>query len=333
MTGNKSSLAEVAALISNNDNFLIVTHEHPDGDALGSVFAMLCFLRQNGKRADAFLPEPLPAKYIDFVPCSHRSEISEFEIREYSYCLVLDNPKVERAGLGGSFSLQSFNLPMINIDHHPDNCNFAEYNLVMPDTAAAAEIVFAIFRELAPSFKISSETASLLMLGMVMDTGGFRFDNTSPHALRSAAELLELGADYSRIIRNMFFSKPLHYIEFEAELLREHLKMDRSGKYAWFFIPEELISKYCIDMRDSEGLIDVLRAIEGTEVVALLQKRDDGIKISLRSKNPLISVGAIARKFNGGGHELAAGGLIRNTDVKTAEDILLLHVERALNEV
>ncbi|MFA7231445.1 MAG: bifunctional oligoribonuclease/PAP phosphatase NrnA [Victivallaceae bacterium] len=332
MAQTEFSIKSAADWLRQNDNFLIITHEHPDGDALGSIFGMLSMLRKNGKTADAFLPEPLPEKYLDFAPCDFRSELSRIELNSYNYCISLDNPKTTRAGMGANLAFNDIVLPVLNIDHHPDNSQFGKWNLVMPKAAATAEIIYSIFKEI-PEWQISPTTASLLMLGIVTDTGGFRFDNTSPDVLRKAAELLELNADYHKIVLNMFFSNPLIQQEFEAELMMHHLRLKCNGRFAWFFIPNELLKKYSIDMRNTEGLIEALRVIKGTEIVAIMQPREEGFKISLRSKNPKYSVGAIARQLNGGGHELAAGGLIKTTSRESAEKILLAHVEKVLNEI
>lgn len=320
----------VAEFLIANDNFLIVTHENPDGDAIGSVFATLNFLRENGKGVEALLPSPLPDKYTNWVNGGFRSEVSDFELAGYSVCIMIDNPKIVRAGLNSALRKPIQGMDIINIDHHPDNEQFGRYNLVVPTAAASAEIMFTIFKECS-DYTISNQVASLLMLGLVMDTGGFRFDNTQPATLRHAAELIELGADYPKIVRSMFFSRPLRHLEFEAELLQHHLKRNRDGRYAWIFIPDELIEQYQINMRDTEGLIELLRSIDGTDIVALLQRRKDGIKFSLRSKDSKYLIGGVARSLNGGGHELAAGGLIKGSSLDSAEKILLTKIDAVLN--
>ena len=239
---------------------------------------------------------------------------------------------MDRAAVGQRIKLGDLKIPIVNIDHHPDNRCFGKFNLIMPEAAATAEIIFRIMREI-PQWKISPKSATLLMIGIIMDTGGFRFDNTSAGVLEIAAELLRLKADHHRIITNMFFSKHLPYVQFEAELMTQHLKVNKSGRFGWIYIPESLIERYGINMKNAEGLIEGLRSIGGMDIVALLQRRDDGVKISLRSKDSRYSVGKIARQLNGGGHELAAGCMIKTDNVETAENILLSHVERILNEV
>ncbi|MCP4101926.1 MAG: bifunctional oligoribonuclease/PAP phosphatase NrnA [Lentisphaerae bacterium] len=329
MMKNSVTPKDVAEIIRQHDNFLVVAHENPDGDALGSTFALIHFLHDNGKTAEALIPEKLPEKYLDFASSDCRTEMIISDLNSFDCIIMLDIPNPQRASLS-HIDFNGIPLPVINIDHHPDNIFYAKWNLVDSKAAATADILFSIFRE-SKGAKIKPRTADLLMLGIVMDTGGFRFDNTSPKVLRHAAELLEMKADYHNIIKKMFFSNPLPQQQFQAELQLKHLRTAFNGQFAWFFIPPELVRKYNVDMRNTEGLIEALRAIRGTEIVAIMQPRDQGFKLSLRSKSPRYSVGTIARKLNGGGHEMAAGGLIKASILENAEKILLTHVERELN--
>ncbi|MFA7183757.1 MAG: bifunctional oligoribonuclease/PAP phosphatase NrnA [Victivallales bacterium] len=326
---NKINPEEAAKLLRKYDNFLIVTHENPDGDALGSSFAMLEYLRLTGKKAELLLPEQIPEKYRDFSPPACRNYAAGLDWASYDFMIYLDTPIQKRAALS-ELDFANIPLPSLNIDHHPDNMSYAKWNLVMPEAAAAAEIIFMIFKA-GTETKITPEIAGLLLLGIIMDTGCFRFDNTTPKIMRQAAELLELGADYHHIINEMFFSVPLRQIEFQSELVSHHLKTACGGRLAWFYVPPELIKKYNVNMRNTEGLIETLRAVQDTEIVVIMQKHELGFKISMRSKSPEFSVGSIARKLNGGGHEMAAGGLIKAATLMEAEEILIEHAEGVLN--
>lgn len=316
-------IGEVANLIAERDNFLLITHQGPDGDAIGSTLGMLSVLRDNGKQAAAYFHEPLPDNYsglpeIDFIT-DKLPYLGEYD---NILCLDFSNPK-----RFGDVDLASYNT--INIDHHPDNSRFAKANFVFPRAAATAEIVFNISKRI-PDWEISKTSATFLMTGIIMDTGGFRFDNTSPAVLKCAAELLSLGADYSNIIRMMFFSKPENFAKMEADIVSHHLQTACEGAYAWFYLSDELLDNYEISEKDTESLIDLIRAIKGFEIVAIFRKKDAGFRFSLRSKNKKYSVGKIARLLNGGGHELAAGGLIQADSIDEAEQIMLEHVKAEL---
>jgi phosphoesterase RecJ-like protein len=326
----EASLARAAEFIQQHDDYLLVTHERPDGDAIGSIFGLLNFLHENGKRAEAVLPETLPEKYLSFVSSNYRTNITKFELAAYQSCLVLDTPNPARGAIGGGLKLEA-GPPLILLDHHPDNQLYGMINVVAPNVAATAELLFMMSKKM-PGWKVSPRTATLWLMGIVTDTGGFRFDNTSPQTLRHAAELLERKADHHTVMLEIFFSKSLELQQFESELVTHHLHTDCGGRFAWIYIPEELIRKYRIDMRDTEGLIEILRSIKNADIVALLQRSDDGYKMSLRSKDPRFSVGKIARQLNGGGHELAAGGRVRNINFNSAIEILTGLVRQTLNQ-
>ncbi|MBU8902382.1 MAG: bifunctional oligoribonuclease/PAP phosphatase NrnA [Victivallales bacterium] len=331
MEKNKINPEKAAELLRKYNNFLIVTHENPDGDALGSSFALLLYLQLAGKNVQLLLPEQVPEKYTNFAPAGNLTYATGLDWANFDFMIYIDTPMPQRAALS-ELNFKNIPLPSLNIDHHPDNINYAQWNLVIPEAAAAAEIIFMILKADA-ELKITPEIASLLMLGIVMDTGAFRFDNSSPQVMRHAAELLELNADYHHIINEMFFSVPLSQIQFQAELISNHLRKACLGKLAWFFVPPALIEKYDVNMRNTEGLIESLRVICGTEIVVIMQEHKMGYKISMRSKNPKYSVGSIARKLNGGGHEMAAGGLIKTSTLKSAEKILITHAEGVFNAV
>lgn len=317
------NIGEIAGIIAARDNFLLITHQNPDGDAVGSTLGMLSALHENGKKAEAFFHKPLPESYSGLPKQDFLIETIPY-LDQYDNILCLDFSNPKRFG---DVDLSSYNT--INIDHHPDNSRFGKENFIFPHAAATAEIVFNIIKGI-PDWKISEKTATLLMTGIIMDTGGFRFDNTSSAVLNCAAELMKLRADYSNIIKMMFFSKPLDLAKMEADIILHHLQTACNDTYAWFYLSDELLSAYDIQEKETEGLIDLVRVLKGFEIVAIFKKKDEGIRFSLRSKNKKYSVGKIARQFNGGGHELAAGGMIQVSSIEEAEQIMLKCVEEEL---
>ncbi|NLK83629.1 MAG: bifunctional oligoribonuclease/PAP phosphatase NrnA [Lentisphaerae bacterium] len=322
---DRSNLEKAAEFIRTHDDFLLLTHERPDGDAIGSIFGLLNFFRDNGKCAEAVLPDELPEKYLSFLPSNYRTDISSVEVAMHQCCIILDTPNQFRIGIGNAAKAEQIGIPVILLDHHPDNAKYGTINVVKPEVSSTAELLFMLSKEL-PQWRVSPEVATLWLLGMIMDTGGFRFDNTSPATLRNAADLIELKADHHRIMLELLFSKPLALLQFEAELFNSHLHREFGGRFAWIYIPEALIRKYRIEMRDTEGLIEILRSIRNADIVALVQGNGDGFKVSLRSKDSRYSVGWVAREINGGGHEMAAGGKIKNANfdaaMKTLSDLV-----------
>ena len=317
----------ISKILSENDDFLIITHVGPDGDAIGSTLGLLNALLENGKKAEAYFHDAIPDGYLPLIPDKLQYLTGDNpNFSKYGMIICLDFSSPERFG---KIDLKKYNS--INIDHHPDNSEFALQNFVYPTAAATASIIYSILKN-RTDWQLSTETATLLLTGIVTDTGGFRFDNTSPSTLRSAAQLLEEGAEYSKIVKTIFFSKSANLAKMEAEIISYHLKTACNNKFAWFYLSEDLLDSFHIDEKDTEGLIDVIRSIKEYEVVAILKQKENGYRISLRSKNNRYSVGYVARRLNGGGHELAAGGFIPSESLDEAENILINEITALFQE-
>ena len=309
---------------------LLTAHVRPDGDALGSMCGTLLLLRGEGFQADAVLPESVPDYYRGFLPAEGLLNESEIKLSDYALLIALDSSRRDRISAQFAASGEPLPMPMLVIDHHPDNPCYGEWNCIVPEAAAASEII-VLLAETA-HWKMFPAAATHLLIGILTDCGSFRFRNTSPAALRTAAGLMEAGGDYGRVIDACYFSKPENMARFEADLFCNHLRKDFGGRFLYAFMSPELLNKYQIDLRNTEQVIEVLRAVSGPAVVATVRVESGGFKCSLRSKDPRYSVGRIARGIGGGGHELAAGCTIPAASFEEAEKILLQHVEKELNE-
>ena len=301
-------------------SILVATHERPDGDAIASLSATASILKENGFQAKAILPDPAPDGCAEFLP---ENVSASAEGVEAALFIAVDCSNRQRVAAGG-YPFENCG-EVINIDHHPDNERFGTLPILDHTACSASQIVYTLFRD--NGFHISPENATRLLLGVVTDSGCFRFDNTSAEALRTAAELLELGADHHRIIVASYCSKPENMVRLEAELVTHHLKTAFGGRLAGMVLDRELLKRFGVEIRNTETLIEIPRNIAGVEFAATLRPENGGFKLSLRSKNPPYSAGRIARALNGGGHEMAAGGFIPASSVKEAEAILLKHVE------
>lgn len=306
---------------------LIVTHERPDGDAVGSATALWHLLNGNGFCADVLFPDDVPDAYLCFLP---ENFLKTADLTQYGSVLSVDASTPKRLGLGAGLQPENIQLPFAALDHHPDHIEFAQVTYIDPAACSAAEIVYDLAK--FAGWKISSEAATRLLLGVVTDSGCFRFDNTTPRALRVSADLIEAGADRHFVIDRAYFSKPFNMAQFEAELFCKFLRTALEGSFAWFMITHELLKKYDVNVRNTENLIENIRGIEGVTVAAVIKPTaNPGIfKVSLRSKDPAVSVGKVARRLNGGGHEMAAGCTIFAKCAEDAEDILLKHVAMEL---
>ena len=300
-----SDIAEAARILAERDNVLILTHVKPDGDATGSTLALRELMRDNGRTADALFPESVPKKFLGLAGDRFRTALAPEELARYRELILLDCAIDERSGLGPLLTFPPAGMPVLNIDHHEKNHVTADWSYVQGDAAATCEIILAMAEEL--KWRITPRAATFLLLGIITDTGAFRFQNTTPATLRAAAKLREIGADWDAVINAAFFSKSRSQLDFEAEMLSHRVQSACDGRYLYAILPQEMFDRHHFSMKDGESLIDLLREVEGVAVAALIYPHGEDIKISLRSKDPRYPVGPVAAKFGGGGHRMAAG--------------------------
>ncbi len=324
------SLKQAAGVIDRYDRIAVLAHEKPDGDALGSALGLVHILRSSGKSADAFLPESIPAKYetlagTDYLNSMNRAMLT----RDYDLMVVLDCASSERIALGSRLELGDLGIPVLGIDHHDSNTLEADWLYVDGKCAATAELVCRMAE--SAKWQISAEAATMLLLGLITDTGSFRFSNTNSSALQTAGRLHEYGAEWDKVVNTAFFSKPFNQLQFETDLIQHHVKSACNGRYLYGMITDELLKKHNFDMRDGEAVIDLLREVSGVMIAALLYPSKGKVKLSMRSKDKDYPVGPIARKFGGGGHLMAAGASV-DTTPEEAEKLLLEAVTETLDK-
>ena len=321
---NSDRFAGVRERIDNASNILLATHLKPDGDAIGSTLGMAEFLKSRGKNCSVVLPEGIPELY-SLMPYDYLAELPEDD-SQFDLVILLDTAVPNRAGFAAIGAVPEKIVDRLQlIDHHPDNPGYGKWNY-LERRAATAEIAF----ELCESFNggMPVTAASFFLMGLFTDTGGLRFDNTDPAALRSAARMLEAGANHNKVVNTIYFSKPYNQLQFESELLSNYVRWGCSRKAAWAYVPQSLLDKYQFDLRNAEGVIDELRAIAGTEVVAIITNRAPGsYRISMRSKNLQRPVIDLARRFNGGGHAMAAGMSLEFGSFEEASDFFAEEVK------
>lgn len=312
---------QAAELLRASQRSLIFTHLRPDGDALGSSFGLQETLRKMGFEAEVFLPGPLPNRHAKLFS-GQLTAVAPEELATFDTFIALDCANPPRLGKPECLSMEELRgKRFINIDHHRANSlESGFFDLVSPDSASCCEVLTRIFLE--SGAEITSRAATCFLAGMMTDTGCFRFANTGGGTLREAAELLDRGAELEKIVNALFFSKPLNQVRFENELMNSCLRLSAGGRIASAFIPRALLDKYDFDLREDEGLIDLLREIDGVVFAVLFHRGPDGVKVSLRSKDHAFPVGPLARSFGGGGHDMAAGATLDLPDAE-AEAVIL----------
>jgi len=305
MTTTPDMNAVVEALRS-ADRFLVTSHENPDGDALGSLLAMHLALLELGKDSVMVLvgAAPLPGEY-GFLELSARGLLRELPADGDERVLVAvdcaqESRLTDERLLGASV--------VVNLDHHHDNSRFGTVNLVADGASSTAEVLADVFSELGVA--LTPAIAEALYAGLVTDTGRFQYSNTTPKALRLAADLVEAGADLQRIFQGVYESMQFAKVKLLARAL-DRATLHEEGRVVVSYLLRGDFGEVGAVEPYSEGIIDVLRAIEGAELAALIREppRDGSParKISLRSSTDRVDVSAIARKSDGGGHRQAAG--------------------------
>ena len=301
-----SDLSAVADALRANDRFVVVSHENPDGDSLGSLLAMTLALRQLGKDAVMYLSgdTPLPREYA-FMPFVDLERHVPSDIAD-RVLVAVDCAKADRIGADPGLLMDA--KLKLDIDHHHDNSRFGDLNLIVAEASSTGEVLRDVFRELG--VEITPDIAEPLYIALVTDTGRFQYTNTTPKALRLAAELVEAGADVHEVFQQVYESVQFAKLKLLARAL-ERAQVLEGGRIVVSYLLRNDFSEVGAVEAYSEGIIDYLRAVEGSELAALIREppREDGPtrRVSLRSSVDELDVSEIARRFDGGGHRQAAG--------------------------
>ena len=301
-----ADLGEVVHALRANERFVVTSHENPDGDALGSLLAMHLALVELGKDSAMVIvgDAPLPAEYgfLDIVGAGLLTEVPD----DLSTRVLVAVDCAQATRLTDARLLES---PLVlNIDHHHDNSRFGSVNLVVDGASSTAEVLADVFAEM--KIRLTPAIADALYTGLVTDTGRFQYTNTTRKSLELAADLIEAKADPQRIFQAVYESMPFPKMKLLARAL-ERAALHADGRVVVSYLAREDFAEVGALEPYSEGIIDVLRAVEGAELAALIREppRDSGPKrkVSLRSSSERVDVSVIARKSNGGGHRQAAG--------------------------
>jgi bifunctional oligoribonuclease and PAP phosphatase NrnA len=301
-----SELSAVVEALRANDRFVVVSHENADGDALGSLLATTLALRQLGKDAVMYLAgdSPVPREYA-FMPFDGLARDVPADISE-RVLVAVDCAQEDRIGPAPA-ELMTAKLTL-DIDHHHDNSRFGDVNLIVAEASSTGEVMRDVFRELG--VELTPEIAEPLYIALVTDTGRFQYTNTTPKALRLAAELVEAGADVHAVFQQVYESVEFAKLKLLARALERAQVLEGGSIVVSVLLRNDFSDVGAVEAY-SEGIIDYLRAVEGSELAVLIREppREGSPmrRVSLRSSVDEIDVSAIARRFGGGGHRQAAG--------------------------
>lgn len=305
--GRPVSTGDLAGIFAEHDRFALVSHTRPDGDAIGSVVALMAVLEAIGKTVRVFNEDGTP-EHLEFLAGADRVERPGEESVEAEVVIALDTANRERLGEGCLRVLGSVPL-WINIDHHISNEEYGDLILLDTGAAATGEIVHALIRDL--DLPLPEAARDALYVAVSTDTGSFQYSNTTGRTHELVADLLRNGLDVATLSAKLYHDFPFRRVELLRSLL-ETLQRNPEGTIAWWTLSLQVKERLGTQPGDSEGLIDVLRSIRGVLVCAFLEEIPDGkVRLSMRSKTGAVNVCEICAEFGGGGHALAAGARLR----------------------
>ena len=319
-------MEQILQHIKNSHRILVTSHAEPDGDCLGSLVALGLALSKLDKTIALFNSSPIPAVYR-FLPGVERIVRQITEAKEYDLAIVLDCGDIVRVGEDSSVVDQ---IPIvINIDHHVSNTGFGDVQLIDTDACATAEIVYRLIKALEIPFDKAIATG--IYLGILTDTGSFRFSNTNPAAFAISKAMIDIGVEPHTVAQRVFGTYSLGRIKL-LNMALNSIEISENGKLSLMTISRSMLNSTGTSTEDIDGLINYARRIEDVKVAALIHEIKNGAgkftnmnryHVSLRSDST-VDVAKIANQFGGGGHTSAAGFQIESTLVALKEKIIQL---------
>lgn len=316
-----NSLQEVVEYLQTHDDFIIVGHENPDPDSLGSMLGLHFGLKKLGKKSRIVSADPVPdhlswpgLELIEYIP-------GEF-VADDSVVVVVDC-EPHRTGSINEGVMAAKRL--VNIDHHQRERGLGDVVYVNSSESACCVIIYRILLELDVLF--DREIATAIYGGILGDTGGFRHANTNGEVLEISAKLLEYGLEPARMAREIFSSQSFEFLRFLGFSLQK-LQTRYDGQLVWLAISNEEFAQFAVEPENTGHLVSYARMLETAEIALVLREVEPGVvRVALRAN--YADVGSLARHFGGGGHKLASGATLEGnfaeiTDlvVQTTEDYL-----------
>ncbi len=322
----ETEFEKIQKLIEQNKRFLILGHVDPDGDCMGSMLALALFLVGRGKKVVCFAPGEIANVYnrlpgIDlFVD---QSEIGRFE---HDIIFALDSPTTARTA---DLVRSQDKTTVVNIDHHPTNERYGSINVVVAESCATTILIYRFLAACAPG-EITEEIASCLYLGILMDTGGFRFKNTNAEALETAGRLAKHGARPYELAHDFIYMKKYSTLKL-LSLALDSIEVHGSGKAAVMNVTQSMIETSGGAIGDTEGFVDYASSIDEVELSALFREiGPEETRVSLRSRDHH-DVAKLAERYGGGGHRNAAGLTFRG-GIEAAKSAIIQGLETLLGE-
>ena len=316
------SVQEAADFIRKHKRFLVSSHTNMEGDALGSQLGFYFLIKKLKKHAVMVNAEGVPYGY-EFLPALDKIRHFKENLKDVKFdCFVtVDCSDLKRTG--EVYMLNVDNKPILNIDHHVSNSNFGESNWVDPKASSASEMVYQLYKKMGVA--LDKDAALALYVGILTDTGSFRFSNTSNATHAVTADLLTYGIDVAGVYKNIYGSIPYSDLKLLTSIL-PNMKTALNEKIVWFEVNKQLLKKQKGIFFDlSETLLTFARTLRGLEVAVLFRENltpGHEVRVNFRSQGK-IDVNKIANLFGGGGHKNASGATIKGLALDQVRKIVL----------
>lgn len=298
-----ASFEQIGEVLRNHQSFVLMSHVRPDGDAIGSQLALGYALMAAGKSVRLINEDGLPDN-LTFLAGSERIEQPPSAPLDVEVAIALDTAVKSRLGERSLHAASQAKI-WLNIDHHVSNPRYGDLNLIDSSSPATGQILYQLITALG--LPIPAESRDAIYVAVSTDTGSFQYPSTTAETYDMAADLIRRGLDVGTINSNTYDSHPYRRVELMRALLNT-LELSADGQVASWEMRDQ--TRIDLDLRpeDSEGLIDIIRAIRGVRLAVFFEELPDGkIRVSMRSKERSLDVCKIAMQFGGGGHALAAG--------------------------
>lgn len=320
-----ASFEQIGEILHRHSSFVLLSHIRPDGDAIGSQLALGFALLAAGKKVRMINDDGLPEN-LAFLPGSDRIETPPSEPLDVEVAIALDTATKPRLG-ENSLHAASHAKIWINIDHHVSNPRYGDFNLIDSSSPATGQILYQLI--IALGLPLPAESRDAIYVAVSTDTGSFQYPSTTAATYEMAADLIKRGLDVGTINSKTYDSYPYRRVELMRALLNT-LEVSPDGKVAHWEMRDQTRIDLGLRPEDSEGLIDIIRAIRGVQLAVFFEELPDGkIRVSMRSKQRRFDVCKIAAEFGGGGHALAAG--IRMTGpLEAAKQLVLAAIRRSI---
>ena len=316
-----STLDEVLNEINKAKNIVILTHENPDGDAIGSSLALYKQLKIMNKDVELILPKY--SRNFESLPGIKEASLEKGTRQQYDLAISLDSATIKLLSDWADYFDEA--KERVVIDHHSTNTMFGDLNYVEISSPACAQTLYEIFKYY--NWDVNAEIGTCLMTGIITDTGGFQYSGISSETFKIASELIKKGVNISKIYKQMLETRSRASFELKRIALNR-MEFLEDGKIAFTYITKRDEKKTKAEFGDYEGIVNEGKNIEGVEVSVFLHELDDGFKASLRSNN-YVNVSDVCLMFGGGGHVRAAGATMHGTP-KKIRDKIIAEVKRQL---